>query len=64
MCKDLGNRVRDQNMRLEHEESSKGVKISVLYHEGNGKSLKGMENGLGVGEGGGRKSHRTNSGER
>lgn len=51
-------------MRLEYEEFSKGVKIFVFYYEGNGKFLKGMENGLGVGEGGGRKSYCINLGER
>lgn len=47
-------------MRLNHEESHQGVKASVLYHEGDGNSLKGMEDGLGMREDSGRKSHYTN----
>ena len=53
---------RIQVMRINHEESHKGVKASVLYHESDGNSLKGMEDGLGMREDGGRKSHCTNSG--
>lgn len=49
-------------MRLKHEESHKAVKASVLYHEGDGNSPTGMENGLGMREDGGRKSHCTNLG--
>lgn len=49
-------------MRLNHEESRKGVKASVLYHEGEGNSPTGMEDGLGMREDSGRKSHCTNLG--
>lgn len=48
--------LKIQVMRLNHEESHKGVKASVLYHEGDGNSPMGMENGLGMREDGGRKS--------
>lgn len=51
-------------MRLDYEESCKGFKVPVLYHENNGKSLKDMGNGLGVGKDDGRRSHCTNSGEK
>lgn len=54
--------LRIQVMRLNHEESHQGVKASVLYHEGDGNSLKGMEDGLGMREDSGRKSHYTNLG--
>lgn len=54
--------LRIQVMRLNHEESRKGVKASVLYHEGEGNSPTGMEDGLGMREDGGRKSHCTNLG--
>lgn len=37
-------------MKLDYEESYKGFKVPVLYHDDNGKSLKGMGNGLGVGK--------------
>ena len=50
-------------MRLKHEVSYKDVKVAVLYHVGNGKSLNDMENGLGMEEDGGRKNHCTDSGE-
>lgn len=59
---EAGNVFKDQAMRLNHEGSCQGVKVSVLYHEGNGNSLKGMENALGMGQDGGRKSRCTNSG--
>ena len=39
---------RIQVMRINHEESHKGVKASVLYHEGDGNSLKGMDNSGGI----------------
>lgn len=42
-------------MRLQHEVSYKDAKVSVLYHVGNGKSLKCTENGLGVEEDSGSK---------
>lgn len=54
--------LRIQVMRLNHEESHQGVKASIFYHEGDGNSLKGMEDGLGMREDSGRKSHYTNLG--
>lgn len=51
-------------MMLDYEESCKGFKAPVLYYEDNGKSLKGMENGLGMGKDDGRRSHCIDSGEK
>lgn len=42
-------------MKLEHQVSYKNVKVALLYHVGNGKSLKDTENGLGLEEDTGRK---------
>lgn len=46
MRNEAGDALKEPVMELDHE-SYKGVKILVLYHESNGNSLKGVENGFG-----------------